>query len=537
MNVDSLEVVSKSDSELVAESLLGNHDAFGALVTRYQSAVSAVTYSAVGDLTRSEDIAQETFLQAWKSLRNLKEPSKIKAWLCGIARNLAHNAVRREVRQPIPHGDDLTSLDNREAPEPSPSERTISNEEQSLMWRALADIPETYREPMVLFYREQQSIERVAVALDLSEDAVKQRLSRGRKLLSEQMATLVEGTLRQTAPGRAFTYGVLAALPMFSATASAATIGTAAGQGTALAKSAGILSIISVVLGPLAGILGAWFGVRASLDSARTEAERNEVIRCAKLMFVYIIGFLALLLAVMLPPFWRQNTVLWATVLVILWGGYAVGLFAMIFYITRRLSKIRNTERAKNPTAPGENFRFVYQSKIKLFGIPLVHVNSGRDENGRASRAVGWVAIGDFAYGLIACGGFSVGVVSLGGAAVGIFSFGGAVLGGLAMGGLGVGYYVLAGLGVGIVGFGGLIIAWQMAVGGLAIAHEIALGGLAQAQHANDAVARAAVQASAFMQKGMWLAKYGNWLAWLPIGLVIWQSQRLRRKKRLAARS
>ena len=118
MNVDS--VVSKPDSELVAESLLGNRDAFGALVTRYQSAVCAVTYSAVGDLARSEDIAQETFLQAWKSLRNLKEPAKIKAWLCGIARNLAHNAIRREVRQPISLGDDLASIESREAPEPIP---------------------------------------------------------------------------------------------------------------------------------------------------------------------------------------------------------------------------------------------------------------------------------------------------------------------------------------------------------------------------------------------------------------------------------
>ena len=536
MNVDSLEVVSKSDPDLVAESLLGQRDAFGILVLRYQSAVSAVTYSAVGDLARSEDLAQETFLQAWKSLRNLKEPTKVKAWLCGIARNLAHNAIRRDGREPFMRGDDLTSIENRATPEPSPSERTISNEEQTLMWRALADIPETYREPMVLFYREQQSVERVAEALDLSEDAVKQRLSRGRKLLSEQLAVLVQGTLRQSAPGRAFTCGVLAALPMFSATASAAAIGTAAGQGTAIAKSAGILSFLSALLGPLAGILGAWFGVRASLDSARTEQERREVIRCAKLMFAYVVGFLVLLLAVMLPPFWRQNPVLWAAVLVILWGGYAVGLFAMIFYVTRRLSEIRNAQRAKNPTAPTESFRFVYQSKIKLLGVPLVHVNSGRDENGRAGRAVGWVAIGDFAYGHIACGGFSVGVISFGGAAVGVFSFGGVVLGGLAVGGLGIGFYVFAGLGVGIIGFGGLIIAWQMAVGGLAIAHEIALGGLAQAQHANDAVARAAVQASAFMQKGMWLAKYGNWLVWLPIGLVIWQSQHLRRKRRLAAR-
>jgi RNA polymerase sigma factor (sigma-70 family) len=537
MNVDSVDLVSKTDSELVAESLLGNRDCFGALVMRYQSAVTAVTYSAIGDLARSEDIAQETFLQAWKSLRNLKEPAKTKAWLCGIARNLAHNAIRREGRQPIARPDDLTAMENREAPEPSPIERMISNEERSLMWRSLAEIPETYREPMVLFYREQQSVERVAEALDLSEDAVKQRLSRGRKLLSEQMATLVEGTLRQSAPGRAFTYAVIAALPMFGAAASAATIGTAAGQGTAVAKSAGLLSIFSTALGPLAGVLGAWFGVRASLDSARTERERREVIRCAKLMLAYIGGFLVLLLAVMLPGFWRQNLVLWATALVIAWSGYAIGLFALIFYVNRRIASVRKKERVKMPAPARERSRYVYMSKGRLLGLPLVHVNSGMDENGRAARAVGWVAVGDVAYGVIACGGFAVGVLSFGGAAVGAFSFGGVVLGGLAMGGLGIGYYVLAGLGVGMVGFGGLIVAWQMAVGGLAVGHEIAVGGMAIAQHANDSVARAAVQASTFMQNGQWLAKHANAMAWLPIALVMWQSIRLRRKKNSSAKN
>jgi hypothetical protein len=56
------------DAELVARSLTGNRDAFGLIVSRYQSLVCSIAYSATGCLSRSEDLAQETFLTAWKQL-------------------------------------------------------------------------------------------------------------------------------------------------------------------------------------------------------------------------------------------------------------------------------------------------------------------------------------------------------------------------------------------------------------------------------------------------------------------------------------
>ena len=95
----------------------------------------------------------------------------------------------------------------------------------------------------MLFYREQQSIEAVARALELSEDAVKQRLSRGRKVLQEEVLAMVEGGLARTAPGRAFTVAVLAALPAFLFPAQAAVAaGTLSASGTtktALASGSG----------------------------------------------------------------------------------------------------------------------------------------------------------------------------------------------------------------------------------------------------------------------------------------------------------
>src|SRR5208283_1387575 len=202
-----------NDAELVGESLAGNRDAFGRIVSRYQSLICSLAYSATGRLGESEDLAQETFITAWKHLSHLRKRDKLCAWLCGIARNRINNFLRREGREPIREAEPLENVPESRAPEPLPIEHAISREEEAILWRSLERIPEIYREPLVLFYREHQSIGAVAEELDLTEDTVKQRLSRGRKMLHEQVLAFVESTLRRTAPSQAFASAVLAALP------------------------------------------------------------------------------------------------------------------------------------------------------------------------------------------------------------------------------------------------------------------------------------------------------------------------------------
>ncbi|HJS56463.1 MAG TPA: sigma-70 family RNA polymerase sigma factor, partial [Vicinamibacteria bacterium] len=178
-----------TDAELVQACKGGDPSAFGQIVDRYQSLVCAIAYCGTGDLALSQDLAQETFLAAWKGLGGLREPGKLKAWLAGIVRHLAVSARRR--RQPV----GLEAAADAASKLPSPLEEVISREQQAVLWRSLEAIPETYREPLVLFYRESRSVARVAEALELSEDAVKQRLSRGRQMLKEQVAAFVESAL------------------------------------------------------------------------------------------------------------------------------------------------------------------------------------------------------------------------------------------------------------------------------------------------------------------------------------------------------
>ena len=65
-----------NDADLVAATLTGDREAFGQIVARYQS----LAYSATGSLGQSEDLAQEIFITAWKHLRVLREPDKLRAW-------------------------------------------------------------------------------------------------------------------------------------------------------------------------------------------------------------------------------------------------------------------------------------------------------------------------------------------------------------------------------------------------------------------------------------------------------------------------
>src|SRR6266702_3094764 len=282
-----------SDCELVTLSLTGDRDAFGRIVTRYQTLLCSLAYSATGSVSQSEDLAQETFFAAWKQLADLREPEKLRSWLCRISRNLTYDALRRQGREPLHKAEPLEEMQESPAPEPLPSDYTISRDEEAILWRSIERIPESYRQPLVLYSREHQSVENVAAALDLSEDAVKQRLSRGRKLLHEQVLAFVEGALERTSPGKAFTIGVLAALPAFTISAKAAAVGAAAAKGGTTAKAAAASGLFSAMVAPALGFLGNYIGYRTGMDRAQSDHEREHIKSVYRKLSACILGFLA----------------------------------------------------------------------------------------------------------------------------------------------------------------------------------------------------------------------------------------------------
>ncbi|MEO7092481.1 MAG: sigma-70 family RNA polymerase sigma factor, partial [Polyangiales bacterium] len=203
----SLMDAALDDASLLAASQRGDVDAFGQLIERYHNLVCAIAYSRTGDRVASEDIAQDTFFAAWKGIRELREPAKLRSWLCGIARNLASKSHRG--RRPT---DDLGDHEGQLAGDNGPLDAMLTKELETAVWAALEKLPEVYREPLVLFYREDKSVKEVALGLDLTEETAKQRLSRGRQQLRDNMGDLVETTLRAGRSRKAAAAAVLAAL-------------------------------------------------------------------------------------------------------------------------------------------------------------------------------------------------------------------------------------------------------------------------------------------------------------------------------------
>jgi RNA polymerase sigma factor (sigma-70 family) len=299
-----MHIAKFNDVELVTESLGGNREAFCRIIEKYQILICSLAYCALGDVSQSEDLAQETFLTAWRKLVELREPGQLRSWLCGILRFLISKELRRRSREPVHAAEPLESVTDRPSLEPEPRERAIANEEMRILWRSLERVPEIYREPLVLFYREHQAISAVARDLELSEAAVRQRLSRGRKLLQQEFLAFVAMRLKETAPGKPFTLGVMAALPLLATTATAATVAATVGRGGSAAPAvagAGLWSasfafsvaVMMTVIGVF-GWYGHWVGRAMGRASQQTSRGRRRTLRLWRSL---AIGFFGLALA------------------------------------------------------------------------------------------------------------------------------------------------------------------------------------------------------------------------------------------------
>lgn len=273
--VDMRESELLEDAELVGLCRHGDRDAFGRIVERYQSLVCGLAYSACGDISRSEDLAQETFIAAWRQLASLKEPAKLKHWLCGIVRNLLHNSARAQIRNPLASAVVLEEEVALGSEWEAPSDEAMSKEEAAILWRVLETLPRPYRDPLVLFYRSGDSTTEVADALELSEEAVRQRLARGRAMLNERVTRLVESGLRRSNPTKAFTVAVLAALPLASVQAGVASGAVATAKGTGTLKAAGGLGPMLATLTGVLPALGAFIGLWGHIENTRTRRERR----------------------------------------------------------------------------------------------------------------------------------------------------------------------------------------------------------------------------------------------------------------------
>lgn len=171
-------------AELVRKAQGGDRDAFAELVRLYARLVWTVAAAETRDPAWTEDLVQETFLRAWRSIADLGSPTAFKAWLLSIARRLSFRHRELSAR--------LVPLEGDPAAAPLPSAREIAREEASERARervhsALARLPERERLPVALRYLAGMDYAQISEELQMSDGALRGLLNRGVKRLRREL--------------------------------------------------------------------------------------------------------------------------------------------------------------------------------------------------------------------------------------------------------------------------------------------------------------------------------------------------------------
>jgi RNA polymerase sigma-70 factor, ECF subfamily len=159
-----------SDEDLVRDALSGDEEAFGGLFERYYDMVYAFAYKLCLNAHDAEDIAQDTFVRAARSLHSLRN-GFFKAWIYRIATNLAHDMFRRQSRQKTECLDPETA-----AVEMKPPSDSVD---------VLEKLPFVLRQTVVLVYLEGLNHAEAAQALGCAETTVSWRIFRAKRKLKQ----------------------------------------------------------------------------------------------------------------------------------------------------------------------------------------------------------------------------------------------------------------------------------------------------------------------------------------------------------------
>jgi RNA polymerase sigma factor (sigma-70 family) len=167
------------ETRLVHAARQGPEGAFSQLVERYYSSIYSYLMRQCANPQLAEDLAQETMVNAYQSIENLKEPERFSSWLFAIARNELYSVFRRRRLREFISLDRLLARIADHVPRPlRESDQTDRYAERDVVRRALAELPQTLREPLVLSQGCGFTGPEIAQLLDISEVAVRQRIHR-----------------------------------------------------------------------------------------------------------------------------------------------------------------------------------------------------------------------------------------------------------------------------------------------------------------------------------------------------------------------
>lgn len=189
--------MESSDASLVERTLAGDDDAFGQLVTRHQHQVYGYVFRMISDAHGACDITQTVFVQAYRSLSQLRDTAKLRPWLFAIAVNQSRNWLTR--RRPLFSSSEWAEDESADSPAEreladssswaSPDAVYAEDELVTIVAEAIDSLPATYREVAVLRFQHQLKVEEIASALGLGFTATESRVRRAKAILRAKLDT------------------------------------------------------------------------------------------------------------------------------------------------------------------------------------------------------------------------------------------------------------------------------------------------------------------------------------------------------------
>ena len=182
------------DAALMLRVKQGDMGAFTELVDKYKQPVMNLAYRMLRDATESEDLAQNVFVQVYRSAHRYQVGAKFSTWLFTIARNLCLNEIRRRSRHPadsmdVPHPEqeDHAWHQFEDTKTFSPPEKLLHGELEEKIQEAMIQLPENQRIAILLCRQDELSYEDIAKTLGCSLSATKSLIHRGRETLKQKL--------------------------------------------------------------------------------------------------------------------------------------------------------------------------------------------------------------------------------------------------------------------------------------------------------------------------------------------------------------
>lgn len=179
------------DDQLAASAVAGDERAFARLIARHKDGLYRFIRRYTGDPDEAYDLLQETFAAAWTALKRYDAARSFPTWLRSIALNKCRDwSRRRAVRRWLTRSDPLDSHAglNLTDDAPSPEAAVVDRQRLSRLDRAVANLPQGLKEPLILTALEELSHEDAGRILGLTAKAVELRVYRARKALAEALA-------------------------------------------------------------------------------------------------------------------------------------------------------------------------------------------------------------------------------------------------------------------------------------------------------------------------------------------------------------